>query len=45
MMPTITPNNPNADPKISMTKIFTKVSGVCASAIAHPEPAIPTAIL
>jgi hypothetical protein len=28
-----------------MIKILTKVSGVCASAIAHPDPVTPTQIL
>lgn len=28
MIPTMTPNNPKADPKISTTRIFTNVSGV-----------------
>lgn len=45
MIPTITPNNPSADPNISTTNIFTNVSGVYASAIAHPDPVTPTAIL
>ena len=45
MIPTMTPNRPRADPKISITSILTKVSGVCASDKAHPEPVIPTAIL
>lgn len=45
IIPTITPNNPSADPKISTTNIFTNVSGVYASAIAHPDPVTPTAIL
>lgn len=45
MIPTITPNNPRADPKISTTNIFTNVSGVYASEIAHPDPVTPTAIL
>ena len=44
-MPTIIPNKPSALPKISIINIFTNVSGVCASAIAHPEPVIPTQIL
>ena len=45
IIPTITPNNPKADPNISITNIFTKVSGVYASDIAHPDPVMPTAIL
>ncbi len=44
-MPTIIPNNPSALPKISIIKILTKVSGVCASAIAQPDPVTPTQIL
>jgi hypothetical protein len=28
IIPIITPNNPKAEPKISITKILTKVSGV-----------------
>ena len=45
MIPTITPNNPKADPNISITKILTNVSGVYASLIAHPDPVTPTATL
>ncbi len=45
MMPTITPNKPKAEPKISTTKIFTNESGFWASAIAHPLPDTPTHIL
>jgi len=45
MIPTMTPNNPRADPKISITRILTKVSGVYASDRAHPDPVIPTAML
>jgi len=45
MIPTITPNNPRADPKISITRIFTKVSCVWASERAQPEPVTPTATL
>jgi hypothetical protein len=45
IIPTITPNSPSAEPKISITRILTKVSGVYASAIAQPDPVIPTAIL
>jgi hypothetical protein len=45
MIPTITPNKPKADPKISTTNILTNVSGVWASDIAQPDPVIPTAIL
>ena len=44
MIPTMTPNNPKALPKISMIRIFTKVDGVCASASAAPAPVTPTAI-
>jgi hypothetical protein len=42
MIPTMTPNNPRALPKIYTTNIFIKLSGYCASAIAHPLPVIPT---
>jgi len=42
IIPTIIPNKPKALPKISMISIFTNVSGVWASARAHPEPVIPT---
>ena len=42
MMPTITPNKPNALPKISMISILTKVDGVYASASAQPAPTTPT---
>ena len=45
MIPTMTPNNPKALPKIYTTKIFTNASGFWASAIAHPEPDTPTHIL
>lgn len=45
IIPTITPNNPRALPKISTTKILTKESGFCASAIAQPLPDTPTQIL
>ncbi len=45
MIPTITPNNPRALPKISTTKILTNDYGFCASAIAHPLPDIPTQTL
>lgn len=44
-MPTITPNNPKALPKISTTRIFTNESGFWASAIAQPLPDTPTQIL
>ncbi len=44
MIPTMTPNRPRADPKISMIRIFTKVEGVWASASAHPAPVTPTQI-
>ena len=39
------PNNPKADPKISIINILTNVSGVWASDIAHPEPVTPTQTL
>jgi len=42
IMPTITPNNPSALPKISIIRILTKSVPFCASASAHPEPVIPT---
>lgn len=45
MIPTITPNNPKALPKISTTKILTNESGFWASAMAHPLPDTPTQIL
>lgn len=45
IIPTITPNRPNALPNIYTTSIFTKESGFWASAIAHPDPDIPTQIL
>jgi len=41
----MTPNNPNALPKISTTNILTNESGFCASAIAQPLPDIPTQTL
>ncbi|TEB18899.1 hypothetical protein C9890_0300, partial [Perkinsus sp. BL_2016] len=41
-IPTIIPNNPRADPKISTISIFTKSSGFCASPKAQPLPDIPT---
>ena len=41
----MTPKSPRADPKISITKIFTKVSAVYASDKAHPLPVIPTVTL
>jgi len=44
MIPTITPNNPSALPKISITSILTNVSGVWASLRAQPLPVIPTQI-
>ena len=45
MIPTITPNSPRADPKISTTRILMKLSGFCASATEQPDPVIPTQIL
>lgn len=45
MIPTMIPNKPKALPKISMINIFTNVSGVCASAKAHPDPVTPTQTL
>ena len=44
MIPTMTPNNPRAEPKISIIKILTKVDGVWASARAAPDPVTPTQI-
>jgi len=44
MIPTITPNSPNALPNISMTSILTNVSGVWASLRAQPLPVMPTQI-
>jgi len=44
-MPTMTPNSPKADPNISITNIFTKVSAVWASASAQPLPVMPTQTL
>jgi len=38
----MTPKSPKALPKISITRILTKVSAVWASANAHPLPVIPT---
>jgi hypothetical protein len=42
--PTIKPNNPKTDPKISTTKILTKSEESAASLIAAVDPVIPTAI-
>lgn len=42
MIPTITPNNPRALPKISMTRIFTKRDEFWASDNAQLLPMIPT---
>ena len=42
MIPTMTPNNPIADPKISTIRILTNVAGVCASASAQLAPTAPT---
>jgi hypothetical protein len=41
----MTPKSPSALPKIYTTKILTKASGFCASAIAQPLPEMPTQIL
>lgn len=38
----MTPKRPKALPKISMIRILTKVSGVCASAMAQLLPVTPT---
>ena len=43
-MATMTPNNPSALPKISITKIFTNNVGFAASASAHELPTTPTHI-
>lgn len=40
--PIISPNKPNTEPKISMTKTLTKSCGSCASASAALEPVMPT---
>ena len=45
MMPIITPNIPNAEPKISTMRILTNSEASCASARAQPLPATPTQIL
>lgn len=42
MIPTITPNNPRALPKISITRIFTKSVEFWASDNAQLLPIIPT---
>jgi len=44
IIPTITPNNPSALPKISITKIFTNKVGFCASLNAQLLPTVPTQI-
>lgn len=44
IMATISPNKPIALAKISTIRIFTKSTGLAASAKAAPEPTIPTAI-
>ncbi len=44
MIPTMIPNIPMADPNISTMSILTKVSGEWASAMAQPDPVIPTQI-
>lgn len=45
MIPTMTPNNPKALPKIYTTNILTNDYGFWASAIAQPLPETPTHIL
>ena len=45
MMPMITPNNPNALPKISTTRIFTNSVAFCASDSAALLPTMPTQTL
>lgn len=42
IIPTITPNNPSALPKISITRIFTKSEEFWASDKAQLLPIIPT---
>lgn len=42
MTPIIKPNNPNAEPKISITNIFINVEGSYASAKTQLLPDIPT---
>lgn len=43
-IPTIKPNKPIADPKISTIKILTNNDELAASEIAAPDPTIPTDI-
>ena len=45
MIPTMTPNSPNADAKISTTSIFTNKLLFSASANAQLLPTMPTQIL
>lgn len=42
MIPTMTPNRPRAEPKISTIRILTKRVPFCASARAHELPVTPT---
>lgn len=42
MIPTMIPNMPRAEAKISTIRIFTNRESSCASARAHALPAIPT---
>lgn len=42
--PTISPNNPRALAKISITNILTNNEALAASANAAPEPTDPTAV-
>jgi len=44
MMPTMMPNNPRAEPKISMMSIFTNILASCASEMAQELPTTPTQI-
>ena len=43
IIPTINPNKPMAEAKISMMRILTKRVGFAASVKAAPDPTIPTA--
>ena len=43
IIPTINPNKPMAEAKISMMRILTKTVGFAASVKAAPDPTIPTA--
>jgi hypothetical protein len=45
IIPIMSPNNPRALPKISITNILMKVDGSWASANAAPLPVTPTHIL